>query len=160
MGNFQKTKINKGFTALEILLVVSIVAIIAALTIFSFADLNKTQVLERSSSSVISILEEARSRTLSAEGDSNYGVQFRALENELILFKGSDFSSGEVVKTTPLHSSVGISDIDLEDGSDYVVFNRLTGETDQHGSITLSVTNDPDSFQEIFIFSTGLVQLD
>jgi prepilin-type N-terminal cleavage/methylation domain-containing protein len=150
------SKESRGFTLIEILVVLSVLVLITGLTLFSFRDLNRSQALDKNAMSLVSLLEEARSLTLASKDDSEYGVYFGP--EEVVLFKGEDFNSGEAVRTFSLHSIVEMSDV-LGGSSDQVVFERLTGKASASGTVTLSLKNNPDSEKVIEIFLTGIVEV-
>src|SRR3990167_5520967 len=127
---------SRGFTIIETLFAVAILVLITTIVVISWSKLNASQALEKSTASVASVLDEARSLTLSAVGDSRYGVNLQ--ESQVVLFKGDIYSPSDPDNlVTELHSAVGIRNISLSGGGVSVVFKRLTGGTDQYGAVEL-----------------------
>jgi prepilin-type N-terminal cleavage/methylation domain-containing protein len=85
--------LNKGFTLLELLFVIVIATIISSIVLISFYKINSSQALEKSADLVASVLNEARSQTLSAKGDTQYGVYLEP--TQITLFKGDTYSSSD-----------------------------------------------------------------
>lgn len=149
---------NKGFTALEILVAISIITLAVTIITVSFSRLNSAQALDKSATLVTSVLDEARSLTLSSQGDSQYGVYFE--DSQVTLFKGATYSSPDPVNVvTFLHSLVGLRNITLSGGGMSVVFKRLIGSTDETGTLEVFLKNSPTTFRTITISATGLVEL-
>lgn len=137
-----KTKNGRGFTLVEIIIIVAIIVILSALTFQSFSNLSEREALDKEALHVLSLLHEARSLTLSSKNATQYGVH---LENSrAILFPGSSYSAGNPAnKIVDLKESVTISTITLTGGGSDVIFNRLTGATGESGTTTLSLLADP-----------------
>ena len=150
---------QKGFTLIETLLAIVIMGIAVGLVSLSFPKLESSQVLDKSSSLVVSVLNEARSLTLSGKSDSQYGVYFQ--DDQLALFRGSTYatSTSDNVFTT-LNSLVGIRNISLSGGSSRVLFDRLTGATSQAGSLEVYLRSDTASYKRVTISSTGVIEED
>jgi len=135
----------------------AIVLIVTSIIIFSFSNLNSRKSLETSVLLASSILEEARSLTISSVDSSQYGVYLE--DSQVTLFKGSTYSalsSDNVI--TSLNPKIGIRNINLSGGGSSVVFQRLTGGTQNFGTFELFVIADPDVSTMINITATGVVQ--
>lgn len=75
MNEFNKNK-NKGFTLLELLLVVSILAIFATLSRDFYGGYVKGVALEANAKNIVSDLRTARDKAMNGENDQNWGVHF------------------------------------------------------------------------------------
>ena len=149
--------VGGGYTLLETLVVVAISTIIITIVTLSFGGLNSAQALDKSVRNVLSVLDEARSQTLSSLDDSRYGVRIEAAR--VILFKGSSYvASDPENEEIELHSLVGIRDISLAGGGTSVVFDRLTGATSQFGSFELYLKEASTTYRTISIARTGVVE--
>lgn len=155
--NFKQT--NQGFTVLEILFVVAIIALAVTIVTISLSKLNSSQALDQSAALITSILDEARSLTLSSKGDSQYGVYLEA--SQVVLFKGATYSQPDPTNVvTSLHALVGLRNITLSGGGTSVVFQRLTGNTDETGTAEIFLKASPTTFRTITVRATGIVELD
>jgi len=150
-------QIKKGFSLFEILLSMAIVAVILFVVISLFSNYNKKQVLDNSAEKVSSLLKEARSLTISSKDDSSYGVHFE--QNALVLFKGITYIfSDSNNKINQIDKKAIISEINLNGGGSNVVFQRLTGKTDQYGTIKISLISNSLNFKTISIYQTGVIE--
>lgn len=87
---------SSGFTLIEVLLVIGLLTLLLSLGIVSFGQTNTRLRLESSTSQIVSLLTEARTKAMitDTEGQptsSVYGVHFEA--DKSILFRGSSFDS-------------------------------------------------------------------
>lgn len=147
-----------GFSLIELLIVVVIIATIAAFLLSSLFRSQERQNLNAASDDVVSLVAEARSRTLAARNDSVWGVHFET--ERVVLFAGPTFSEGAPEnKEATFPKRVIISDIDLASAGDDIIFTRLSGETGQYGTITISLENDSSQNKIITVSATGVVEL-
>ncbi len=150
---------NQGFTLLELLFVIVIATIISTIVIVSLSRLNSSQALEKSSELVASTLNEARSLTLSSKRDTQYGVYFEP--SQIVLFTGDTYLSSDPDNVvTIINTLTGIQNITLLGGGTSIVFNRLTGNTDEPGTLEVFLQSSPGTFRTITISSTGVVGLE
>jgi prepilin-type N-terminal cleavage/methylation domain-containing protein len=147
-----------GFSVLEIIIVIVILVLLSTLTFVSFSNLNKHEILDKEALHVLSLIHEARSLTLSSREDSQYGVNFES--DKMTLFKGASYSPGDPDnKIISIHPQVRISSIVLNGGGTAMIFKRLSGTTDNHGTTTLSLVGDTSQTKDITIFSTGIAEI-
>jgi prepilin-type N-terminal cleavage/methylation domain-containing protein len=150
---------KSGFTLIEILIIVSIFVVLSAIGLSAFLNFNRHHALEKDTRAVFSLIEDARSRTLSAKNDSSWSVHFES--NKAVLFEGGVYDAGDTRNSEILLSSyVFTSSIDLTDGAQIITFQRLTGEASATGSITLSLASDLSIQKTINIYKTGIVERD
>ena len=142
----------------ETIIIVAVSIILFAIIVSAFSGFNKNQSLNSTSSEVVSVLNEARALTLASLDNKAYGVHFQS--NKVIFFKGSVFSSSDPDnKITTISSKISISNISLNGGGDDIIFQRLTGKTDQDGTITLSLVSDPSKSKTITVGVSGIIDL-
>jgi prepilin-type N-terminal cleavage/methylation domain-containing protein len=148
---------NKGFTLVEILIAIALMALISTVVIFSFSKVNSMGALDKGSAEIVSTLNEARSLTLSSKDSSSYGVRFG--ESEVVLFRGVYNPSSSENILIPLNSLIRISGVSLVGGGSEVLFERLSGRVETSGSVTVSLVNDPSQSKIINIHETGLSEI-
>lgn len=147
---------KKGVTLIELLIAISILAIVGAITMTVFPSLNKTQALHNDTQAVIGMIQQARGQTLSSKNASAYGVHLEA--NAVTLFTGSVYTAGAAGNQVhDLQTINAITSIALFGGGSDLIFNLLTGETSQDGTVTLYSAATEKS-RIIRIYKTGLVE--
>jgi prepilin-type N-terminal cleavage/methylation domain-containing protein len=150
---------KKGFTLIEILVAITIMAIIGGIIFSAFSRLNSRKALDASANLVVSVLDQARSTTLASRNASSYGVYFG--QGEVVIFPGVAYSAGDLSNvTTNLHQAVGIRGISFAGGSTSVVFERLTGGTTSYGSVEVFLRSAPDTYKTISISPTGVATVE
>lgn len=126
---------KSGFTFIEILITISILAIIGTITLSALANVRIRRDLDAAVAETASTIRLAQSKTLASESDARYGVHFA--EDRVMLFQGISYASGTTTETRLFSPRVRISVITLADGGSDVAFQRLTGTTTGHGLIQL-----------------------
>lgn len=143
---------------IEVIVGSAILAFIVAIALGGLSGLRKTTVLDSAAENGISLLSEARAKTLSSEDQTVYGVHFET--SQMVLFKGLIYSATDPGnKTTVLHSEVEISNIALNGGGSEVIFQRLTGDTIQYGTVTFRLKVDFAQNRTITIGQSGDISL-
>jgi type II secretory pathway pseudopilin PulG len=144
----------KGLTILEILVSISLLLLIATLTLTVMSSFGESSTLTEANSGVIGLLRDARARTMASQTSSNYGVHFE--NTQAVLFVGDSYDQASATNEEYLlPSRIEISDINLTGGSTNVVFTRLNGTTTASGTISLRARNNTAKTQTISIYSTG-----
>jgi prepilin-type N-terminal cleavage/methylation domain-containing protein len=148
---------RRGFTLIETLVILSIIGIIVVITVSSLALFRSSQGLDKDTETVVEVLQQARTQTLNSQAASQYGVHFSSTSTTL--FVGPSYSpTASTNNVYPLQSADTILTITLVGGGSDVVFNRLTGETSQNGTILLQ-SNSSTKRHTVTIYKTGLVEL-
>lgn len=138
---------KKGFTLIEILISVGVIVLLAAGALLSFSKSRSTQNLSTSSQDVLSILRLAQSKSLAGEDNVSWGVSFPAVNpNQYILFRGTSFAASTFQETYTVARGIEIANVALTGGGRDVVFNRLTGQTDQSGTFNIRTATLSDIF--------------
>ena len=151
----QSSKI--GLTIIEIIIVVTLVIMLTTLSFQVFNVFIKRQALDKDTQKIVSMLKEARSATLASRANSVYGVHFVATRT--VMFKGTVFiESDSNNRELSLNPRVQITVTNLNGGGSDIIFDRLTGATDQYGSITLSLVASTSITKIISIEETGIVE--
>ena len=132
---------KRGITALEILIVLAVLAGMFAIVIPQFSKMKENQVLKNAVGDILSSLDKARSETLASVNSSSYGVHFQS--DGVIIFKGVDFSTRDTSKDEMINIILpaNISNIALGTGISDVYFARLTGTPSHIGTIMVSTTS-------------------
>ncbi len=115
-------KSSFGFTLIEIIIVVSLIALFVFLVTPFGLDFYREQVLEESTISIADKLKLAQSRALSEKNNSSWGVRFIHEEGKYVLFQGDSYdqrdSDYDQEFTLPSGMTIeGINEIVYEKGT-------------------------------------------
>ena len=145
----------KGFTLLEVLLALSIAAVIAVISFSSLFRFNAAEALNVETERTLSLLSQARTLTLAAKDGKSFGVHFE--ERKAVLFSGASYDPNDASnEIQSINSEVRISAFALTGGGGEALFKKLSGATDQSGTVTLALVRDPSKTRVITIAPTGL----
>lgn len=152
----QNYKLASGFTLLEVIIVVGILSLLSVAGFLSLRQSVERINLDTTSHDILTTLQLARTRTLSSQDQTVYGVHFET--TQYVLFKGSSYSpSSTDNEPRTLPTGVEIHNVNLAGASNEVIFERLTGSTSQTGTISLRQTNYPSNFRTINVLASGEV---
>jgi len=153
-------KRSSGFTLFEVVIVIAILAVLAAIVIPDFFPFKKNSDLDNGVQEFVSVLRLAQNKTLSSEGNSQYGVYIDtgASPNQYILFKGASYASRIVSadQVYALQEMLEFYNISLGGGNE-IVFDRLTGSSQETGSVSARIKSDMDKNKTVYILSSGVV---
>lgn len=151
--------ISRGFTLLEIVIVIIVLATLMAVITGAFSRFNQTQALRVSAEEVVSLLAEARALTLASKGGFVYGVHFAT--RTATLFQGATFVPNDPSNEEfELPDSVHMLSASISGGGDVVVFERLSGKTSENGTVTFALVADVSRIRVITIDGTGLTSVE
>jgi len=148
----------RGFTIVEIVLAITILMIILGTISTAFFNFLAVQEIGQISEDLVFFVVKAREKTMASEGGFNYGVHVG--EDRLVIFRAPNYSEGEPTnETLILPGNFLISDIDLQGGSEDIIFQPLTGETFGHGTFTVEKESNPLISKIIRIYETGNAEI-
>jgi prepilin-type N-terminal cleavage/methylation domain-containing protein len=148
----------RGFTIIEFLIVLGVLAMILTLSYASFSFLTKKGDLNSSTNNVFSALTLVKNKTIASEGAKQYGIYFdtNLSPNKFIIFQGSNYASREISfdEIHFLPKGIEFSSISFSGIGNEVVFNRLEGNTNNSGSIVLHSLKT-DNIETIYVYPSG-----
>jgi prepilin-type N-terminal cleavage/methylation domain-containing protein len=154
---YKNNNLQKGFTLIEILVVISILAVISTISFIGYNSFRKGTQLDIKADEINSVLKTAQAQTLSSLEADNYGVHFES--DQFILFKGLAYDSmGLDNQVNELPDDLEIYDIILNGGGSDMVFERLTGNTENYGSIKIRIKNT-SQHKTISVESSGVINV-
>jgi len=155
--NKNKAKINQGFSVIEILVVLAVLMIVSGLIVPGFNFFRRQNSLNATAQEIINALRLSQNKTLASEGNSSFGIYFES--DKYIIFKGAAYiESSSDNEIHNIDDSLKISAIDLNIPP-AVVFERLTGNTTNYGTITLERIDDFSQNKIIFVDPSGSISL-
>ena len=145
--NFKKARLpylmfwgRRGFTAIELVVVVAILSLIIGVVLAQFSKSREREVLKSATNNILSSVQKARSQTLASLDSSSYGVHFES--SQVIIFKGVSFSSGDPDnEVMPIIGPATISNVTLggvSGSSGEIYFSRLSGTPSKTGTVTVA----------------------
>lgn len=139
---------KNGFTLLELLLVIALVALIAGLSIPFYSNFIVRNYLNTSSSSLVQTVEKAQNYAKSGKQDATWGVYMTS--SDYTLYKGTSYAARDTNLDELYTFPSGIA----HGGLTEIHFDHLRGETTNTGVITLTATNGAST--TIQINSSGI----
>ncbi len=115
---------KKGFTLIELLIVVAIIGLVLSFGVTTDINTLKGDTFQAEASTVVSILERARSHAMANLFDTNYGVCY--IEPNYIIFKGDTCTATD---SELIPANTNIASHTLTTFPEKIVFERLSGRT-------------------------------
>ena len=135
----------KGFTLVEFVVVIAVIAILAAATAPFYRSFYLAQQFESTADELVANLRRAQARAMASEQDSAWGVRWET--GSYVIYAADDASYDEDVNYSDQVTISAVSDIE---------FNQLTGTTSDSGTITLTMSA-LDQSTSININAQGLI---
>lgn len=140
------------------IIVVSITAILASMAFVSFGRIINYNSIESQAQSVRSHIERARIFTLASKNNSSFGVIFST--STVRVFQGTTFvsasSSDQVYEVDNNQSIINIS---FSGGGNTIFFNKITGEPNKTGTVTVTSKSNTNDRRTVVIYQTGVVDI-
>ncbi len=151
-------KFSKGFSLIEILTAIAVIAIILAIATQTFKNFNQEKALDAETNKIVSVINGARSNTSSSKDFTEHGVHFE--QSKIVFFNGSVYNGSDPNnKEYKILGLVEIYDISLNGGGQDLFFKKLTGETDKYGTISLRLINNQARTRNIKISQSGVMNI-
>ena len=145
-----------GFTFVEVLVTIAVLTVVIIFSTSAFSRFTKQKELDNVVVEILAVLEEARILSLAAKDNTSYSVHFE--DSEITLFSGDTYSvSDPDNKVTTLSARI-IATTTFSGGGRNVVFERLSGRTNNDGIINVFVANDSSASTTIIVHTTGIVE--
>lgn len=150
-------KFLAGFTLIELIIVIAILSVLLAITIPNLVSYKKQTDLNNNVQEFVSTLKLAQNKALSSENNSKFGVYLDAAANKYTLFKGATYASDPPsYQVYFLQNTMEFYSISLGGGNE-IVFDKLTGVSEQSGSVSVRVKTNPDQIRAIYIANSGAI---
>lgn len=127
-------RLPAGFTVVELLVVITIAAMLAVVAIAGFRNFVHHERLETAAQDLYTALSEARSATLASEQGQQYGVRIE--DDRLIRFRGSSYNAAD--SANQITYFPGVTATTTLSGGPTIIFARQTGEASSSGTIRLT----------------------
>ncbi|MDO8663528.1 MAG: hypothetical protein Q7K28_01660 [Candidatus Wildermuthbacteria bacterium] len=150
-----------GFTLIEALTIVGILIVLTGISVPALRFFQTKSSLVNSSEEIAGALRLARSKAISSEGASQWGVYFSTstVPNSYTLFRGASYisraTSSDRIYNLP--KLVRINLISFTPIQKEVVFDRITGTANASGAISLALTTGSLEGKNIYISNSGQI---
>jgi prepilin-type N-terminal cleavage/methylation domain-containing protein len=163
---WEKSKQAAGFTLIEVVMSLGILAIFFGLSFTSLNAMYKTSLIRGSSDTVASAISTASLKARAGAQGTPWGVYFdydntTRIPIKVVVFSGSTYATRNTsydieypVGTAPVLTTVSLQGAGVSGGSDHeIVFAALSGVTTQYGTIVLTTQ---DRTSTVTISSIGV----
>lgn len=147
----------RGFTAIELAVVVAIMAILLTVVILSFKTFRYTIAINTETEDTASFINRARANTISSKNDQQFGVHFQ--NDRIVMFQGTTYSAGASTNETHMLNSAISATTTVYGGGVDMVFQKVTGTTAQNSTTTLFVSGGAVASTTVVVYPTGVVSL-
>ena len=149
---------RKGFSLIELIIVVSIAMILMAISITTFFSVSDQQSLEKDVNYAIALVEKARLQTVNSKDNSQFGVRFAS--SSVTLFQGTTYVAGSSTNTVFSFSpKVEIHSINLSGGTQNTTFEKITGKSSATGTVRFRLKTNQSASTTVVVYKTGLVEI-
>lgn len=145
----------KGFTLIEIFVVIAMIFILSGIVFSSYFSFRSHTEVNSGAQEVLNFLRLAQSKTVASEEADKYGVHFE--QEKIVLFRGTLYNPADPDNKIYNFSQVEIplAEIILNGGGNEVIFERITGQTINYGTVKIQSKRDNNKFVFIKIESSG-----
>src|SRR3990167_9271230 len=159
MACFQRFNSAKGFTLIEVLVVLGILGLLAASALVAVSTLRGGSDLQAEARGLQRVLELAKSKTVASEGDTRYGVYATSTSpHRYILFQGNNYASRVVAEdevynlrdTIEFATPASFGGLSGQE----VVFDRIQGSTSNTGNVVLQMKADSNKSSTVSVGSS------
>ena len=155
-------KFERGLAFPEILIVIAILGALAALIFSIGGAFGGKTALANNAQEIINDLRLAKEMTIASDREASWGIYFSMdAPDQYTLFKGVSYAARDVSfdQVHNLSGKIEISSISLTGGGQEVVFDRITGQTLQGGTVSLRLKSDLAQVATIRVESSGKITL-
>lgn len=138
-----------GFTLIEVLLSVTILGLLAGLSIPVYASFTRKNDLDITTQQLASAFRRAEQYARAVQGDSTWGVQVQS--GQVTLYKGASYAS----RDTSYDEVIDIPDSIAVSSTSDVQFAKLSGAPGAAASVTL--TGDTNNSRTVTVNAEGMV---
>ncbi|MGH7141547.1 MAG: pilus assembly FimT family protein [Minisyncoccia bacterium] len=152
--------LSRGVTLVELLVVIALMALLATIASAVLGGFTTAQTLAADAAAASSLLEQAHTDALTGASGEPHGVHFDSSAGTLTSFAGSSYTPDDPQNVVySLYGGIVIHSITLAGGGSDVVFDQLTGDTSENGSVVLAVSSDASRQKTIQISSVGVMNV-
>lgn len=145
---------RRGFTVLELLIVIAILAFLLAIIIPSFMNFRRSSLLNTETMDLVTLVNRARLLSVSSKNDNQYGIHLES--SKAVLFQGTTYDVASTTNEVHMFGTGLVStSTTINGGGSEIVFEKVTGATSQNATTTLLVTGTTSS-TTVLVYGTGI----
>ncbi len=149
---------RKGFTFIELLLVIGITAIMAGFMLFGLVGKRSSSELSTTAERIVALLREAQSRSVGQASSTTWGVRFSNGTEEFYALFGGTYSTSSREQYYALPAAVDFATSSVASSSSIdVTFAQLSGASTGSTTVKIYLIAQPNSSTTITIDPSGAV---
>lgn len=150
-------KKNKGYSLIEVLVVIGLLTLFAGLTVSTFVSFSNYQSIDKDIDVIVSYIDKARNQTINAKDDDQYGIKFAS--TTVTLFRGTSYIAGSSTNQVyTVSNKVSLSSLQLTGGVTSFYFLPISGKPSATGTISYTLTNSASTTKTITVYGSGLIE--
>lgn len=147
---------NKGFTVMEILIVVGILGVLMAIIVPSFSQFRKAGLVNTETQDIVSFINRARLSSMHSKNDLEYGIHFNS--TGVVMYSTPVYDAMETTnETRNLDSTLFFSTIAVQGGGNDIVFKKVTGAADKYATTTMKFVGASATSTTFVVRPSGVV---
>ena len=150
-------RLVSGFTLLEIVIVVSLLALLLNIALPSFTSFRRNSLLNTETMELITLVNRARILSVSSKNDQQFGVHLET--SKAVLFQGGTYDAAATTNETRIFGEgITLSSITVNPSGSDIIFDKVTGSTVNNATTTFLVTGTTAS-TTIIVYPTGIATI-
>jgi len=130
---------KSGFTLIEVLIVVAVMGILSVIMINGYVSFQKSNELSENSKIVISFMRETQKNSISQKLGKKWGIKIEG--NDTLTIFEDPWETSVSKKSYNLPPSLQFDNFSINGGGSFIIFNKITGETDNYGTASQDGAN-------------------
>ncbi len=147
----------RAFTLIEILIIIGMVAVLASASFLGLAGFRTSQDLKSATRTLVAVLRDVQSRSMSQEDDKFWGLRVSQPTKEAAVFQGSSCAYATETSKTKLKNSLEFR-VPASGNLD-ICFEKISGYSSAGSdvTITIGVVGDVNE-RTITIYKNGRIE--
>lgn len=149
---------RNGYTLAELLIVIAVITILSLVSLAGFVNRRNNSQLDSTAASIVGLLREAQSRSVSQSGSASWGVRFDNGDKPFFALFSVPYGTSTVAGHNALSAWVAYSTSSVASGSHAeVIFSQVSGTASGSSTISVYLIQNPQVSSTITIAPSGAV---